>query len=539
MAPLILSERDGVLEWRGALPRARALDPDSADATFRAAVADASCAFIDADQRDPLGAARRVHQADPAVQVLLVSAPERRATLERALLFAPGLGEVWMAEPATVDPDLADRYAAVTAQRRRYQKTRRMVEAGMARVEPRRDTRALVSDAYLAALLNVLPEPIVSLDEAGCVLSWNRAAEQIVGVPRHAAVGRPVDELLRPQPASDFEGLLRRGRRGEARGETEFRRATGERGIAEVAVVPVEAAGHHVRALVLHDVTLNRETQAELEAQAAEMESQAAEMEVLNEQISEHSRDLENALATRSRFYAAMSHELRTPINAIIGYNALILDGIFGPLEPKQHQGIERAQKAAQHLLELVNDVLDLSKIEAGRIELELESTDVPLLLHELLDTVRPMAEAQRTPVQVAEGQPCARVVTDPRRLRQILLNLLSNAIKFGGGNPVTIACTPAGEGVAVEVTDRGAGIAPEHQERIFEEFVQVERAPEAGTGLGLPISRKLAGLLGGSLHVRSAPGEGSTFRLELPARPPAMAETADALPPVAPLDAV
>jgi signal transduction histidine kinase len=174
--------------------------------------------------------------------------------------------------------------------------------------------------------------------------------------------------------------------------------------------------------------------------------------------------------------------------------------------------------KAAQHLLELVNDVLDLSKIEAGRIELHVESVRFPSVIEDLFVSVRPLADENGVELSVKhEGEPYG-ISTDPRRVRQIVLNLLSNAIKFGNGKPVEV-CTarqPDG-GVEVLVRDQGIGIAKENLTRIFEEFVQITRKDEQGTGLGLPISRRLAELLGGSLSVESELEKGSTFRLLLP----------------------
>jgi signal transduction histidine kinase len=214
-----------------------------------------------------------------------------------------------------------------------------------------------------------------------------------------------------------------------------------------------------------------------------------------------------------------MSHELRTPINAIVGYNTLLLDEIYGPLNDKQRHGIQRTHKAAKHLLELVNDVLDLSKIEAGKIELALQPVSFPMMVEDLFVTVGPMADEHKTELGSRHEGDKVTVVTDPRRVRQILLNLLSNAIKFGGGKPIAVETAPMpGGGVSIAVTDRGAGIPEEDMQRIFEEFVQLEATKQqGGTGLGLPISRRLAQLLGGTLTVTSVVGEGSTFRLELP----------------------
>lgn len=228
----------------------------------------------------------------------------------------------------------------------------------------------------------------------------------------------------------------------------------------------------------------------------------------------------EQTEATRARFFAAMSHELRTPINAILGYNDLLLSGVYGELPPGQRHGIVRSQKAAKHLAELVNDVLDLSKIEAGKLRLDFEQVNVGETIEDLLTTIRPLAEERGSEMVVV---PCAcrdQITTDPRRLRQILLNLLSNATKFGAGKPIQVRCGDADGGFMVEVMDEGPGIPQEELERIFEEFVQLDSTFREGTGLGLAISRRLAGLLGGRLTATSEPGRGARFRLWLPDRP-------------------
>ena len=232
-------------------------------------------------------------------------------------------------------------------------------------------------------------------------------------------------------------------------------------------------------------------------------------------------RAAERSEAVRARFYAAMSHELRTPINAIIGYNDLILDGIYGEINDLQRAGLGRSQRAARHLTALVNDVLDMSKLEAGMEELELEDVAVVPLIDEVLYIVRPVLARYGTEVHVETA--CRHSVrSDPRRLRQILLNLLSNAAKFGDGKPVKLRCTDEPDGsLSIEVEDQGLGIAEEDLDRVFEEFVQLRTGQRMeGTGLGLPISRRLAELLGGQLDVRSEPGRGSTFRLVLPRLP-------------------
>jgi two-component system, sensor histidine kinase len=245
----------------------------------------------------------------------------------------------------------------------------------------------------------------------------------------------------------------------------------------------------------------------------------AAKLSQMNDELHRRQVALEQAMGARNRFYASMSHELRTPINAVIGYSTLMLDNIYGPLNAKQKEGLQRTLKAARHLLELVNDVLDLSKIEAGKIELTLQPVMFPSVIEDLFVTVRPLADEYGSSLELEmDGEPF-NIVSDPRRVRQILLNLLSNAIKFGEGKPIRVVCKQSADrGVELEVVDEGVGIAKDDISRIFEEFVQVSESKQPGTGLGLPISRRLAQLLDGSLSVHSEPGQGSSFRLILPA---------------------
>ena len=266
----------------------------------------------------------------------------------------------------------------------------------------------------------------------------------------------------------------------------------------------------------------SQKRELELEHRTSLLEAEArsaAKLSQMNDELHRRQIALEQAMGARNRFYASMSHELRTPINAVIGYSTLMLDNIYGPLNAKQKEGLQRTLKAARHLLELVNDVLDLSKIEAGKIELSLQPVMFPALIEDLFVTVRPLADEYGSSLSLSMEGDAFNIVSDPRRVRQILLNLLSNAIKFGEGKPIRVLCKQCvDKGVEIEVVDEGVGIAKEDMTRIFEEFVQVSESKQPGTGLGLPISRRLAQLLDGSLTVCSTPGEGSAFRLTLPA---------------------
>ena len=200
---------------------------------------------------------------------------------------------------------------------------------------------------------------------------------------------------------------------------------------------------------------------------------------------------------------------------------------MWGPLNEKQELAVERSQRASRHLRELVNDVLDISRLESGQSDMQAEEVRLPELVRDLFDTLRPLTESARTELHLVQTDTLPAIQTDPRRLRQILMNLLSNAIKFGEGSPVWVHLGQGRSGgVVVEVTDGGPGIADEDQSRIWDEFVQLSRGDNLagsvdGTGLGLPIARRLAAVLGGTLDVSSTVGVGTTFRLMLPQNPP------------------
>jgi signal transduction histidine kinase len=253
--------------------------------------------------------------------------------------------------------------------------------------------------------------------------------------------------------------------------------------------------------------------------------------------LAQRTREMERAneelrwtTEAKDRFFASMSHELRTPLNSILGYQSLLLEGVVGDVPAPARSFLERAQRSTRTLLHLVNDVLDLSKLQAGKLELVVVPARMRAIVEEALATIEPLAAARRIAVEVEPWPPLPSVHTDADRVRQILINLLSNAVKFTDEGRVTLSAAhgdgvAAGDGatdgwVELRVADTGPGIAPENQERIFHEFEQIVGATaRGGTGLGLPISRKLARLLGGELTVESELGRGSTFILRLPVR--------------------
>jgi signal transduction histidine kinase len=215
-----------------------------------------------------------------------------------------------------------------------------------------------------------------------------------------------------------------------------------------------------------------------------------------------------------------MSHELRTPLNAVLGYTDLILNDIYGDVSPKVRDVLGRVQNSGQHLLNLINDVLDLSKIEAGRLTLSLVDYAPAEIVHAAHMAAEPLAAAKNLALvlDIPDDLPPAR--GDERRLTQVLINLVGNAVKFTESGNVVISARAADGSLIVEITDTGPGIAPADQERIFEEFHQAGTAvtrKAGGTGLGLAIARRIVELHGGRIWVRSEPGQGATFAFSVP----------------------
>jgi PAS domain S-box-containing protein len=412
-------------------------------------------------------------------------------------------------------------------QRRIAEQEQQLREIERQELELRHVRELLQSEARFREIVSSAMDAIVVFDAANCITMVNSAAERMFRRPSNEAVGSAIGTLFPETTAGQTVAAIRAaGERatGDAPVRPEAltaRRANGETFPIEASVSSLETATGRTYTLIARDVSERIAHEEALEEQARSLATSAKELTELNEELHRRQVDLERAMTARSRFYASMSHELRTPINAVLGYSTLLLENIYGPLNEKQTEGIERTQKAARHLLELVNDVLDLSKIEAGKIDLRLQPVEFPTLIEDLFVTVRPLADEHGSALTLNRtGDDVTRVISDPRRVRQILLNLLSNAIKFGRGQPITVTCETRDDGgVVVSVSDQGEGISAEDQERIFHEFVQLGRTQlQDGTGLGLPISRRLAELLRGSLTVESEVGSGSTFRLQLPA---------------------
>lgn len=266
--------------------------------------------------------------------------------------------------------------------------------------------------------------------------------------------------------------------------------------------------------------------------------------------LSERSRELEHLSSElirvnrmKSEFLANVSHELRTPLNAIVGFADLLSEGIYGELTARQRKPVERIEASATHLRHLVDQILDLAKMAAGRVELQPDAIDLAAFILDVVSEVEPLMSEKNLGVSMAVSSEVPRIHTDPNQLRQILVNLIGNAVKYTDRGGVTVRARLATDGelshlpaavalldtrqagtpwVAIQVIDTGRGIATGDQTRIFEEFEQVNPGSRGdsssrGTGLGLAISRRLAHILGGEITVRSEPDKGSTFTLWIP----------------------
>ncbi|HMP90328.1 MAG TPA: ATP-binding protein [Kiritimatiellia bacterium] len=259
------------------------------------------------------------------------------------------------------------------------------------------------------------------------------------------------------------------------------------------------------------------------------------ELEML---VSKRTAELQEALTRaesadrlKSSFLATMSHELRTPLNSIIGFTGVILQGLAGPLTPEQTKQLGMVQRSARHLLELINDVLDLSKIEAGQLSIRADAVDLPASIHHVVDLIRPDAEKKGLSLQLHMPDELPTIIGDRRRVEQILMNLLSNAVKFTeqGGVTLTVECVTdfrarenATDEAAIRfrVSDTGIGIHKQDLNTLFKPFSQIDTGltrKHEGTGLGLAICRRLTDLMGGEIYVRSEPSRGSEFVVQLP----------------------
>ncbi len=326
----------------------------------------------------------------------------------------------------------------------------------------------------------------------------------------------------------------------------EVRRLSEENALLLREVEVARKAGEITATLTVQQFVEVEKMVGEIEARAAtevrlreRLSGELAVSETRQRELDEARRAAESANRTKSTFLANMSHELRTPLNAIIGYAELLQEEAEDEAQPTKVADLRKITAAARHLLTLINDVLDLSKIEAGKVELHLEPVDVGGLVHDVAVTVAPLIDQKGNTLQLDSPADIGLMRADLTRTRQCLFNLLSNAAKFTEGGAITLRVRrlpgPDGERITFAVTDTGIGMSPTQLARLFQPFTQADASTTrkfGGTGLGLTVTRHLCRLMGGDVEVTSEPGRGSTFTMYVPVVPPAQPAPA---PPAAP----
>jgi protein-histidine pros-kinase len=363
---------------------------------------------------------------------------------------------------------------------------------------------------------------VIGTDLGGKILLWNEGARRTYGYEPEEAVGGANASILHTpedvragKPGEILDAALREGK---WEGSLQRLRKNGQRFPARVVITPRrDAAGRAVGFLLISkDVSDETRRTEPLESTHRDVTGR----ESFEQPPQGKNVDRENATRARDRFLANASHELRSPLNAIIGFAGTLLMGLAGPLNADQQGQLRTIEDSATHLLSLINDLLDLARIESGTVELRREAVVCQSVVREVLTALRPSAEAKGLCLEAACPPEDVVVWTDRRALRQVLLRLTDNGIQFTERGGVRLELARPGDGradTAISVTDTGIGIRPEDQARLFEAFEQVhgpgrERRP--GTGLGLHLSRKLAELLGAHIRLHSEYGQGSTFTL-------------------------
>jgi PAS domain S-box-containing protein len=368
---------------------------------------------------------------------------------------------------------------------------------------------AKLLDAKFRDLLESLPDGIVMTNSTGRIVMANMQAEKLFGYSPGELRGQAIEVLL--------PGRFRRGHVGYRGAYTDRPRTramgagmelfglrkNGEEFPVEISLSPLRTEEGTLVMSAVRDATDRKR---------------------IEQVLHEKNIELENANLAKDRFLASMSHELRTPLNAIIGFTGMMLMQLAGPLSATQEKHLKTIQSSAKHLLSLINDLLDLAKIESGKLQLTFEPVDCVEVVNQVAETLRPLAEHKGLGFRV-EAPEGMVFDTDRRALSQIVINLVNNAIKFTDRGEVVVRLARNGHRIELGVTDTGPGIKESDQAKLFQAFSQMDDSTtrrHEGTGLGLYLSQKLAALLNGELRLSSREGEGSTFTLSLGEADPA-----------------
>jgi PAS domain S-box-containing protein len=396
------------------------------------------------------------------------------------------------------------------------------------------EVQARAESDRLNLIIDSVADPIVVTDAGGATSLMNEPAERLFTVPvRASALEQRWVQANDAHFSSFIAGMLV---------------SADQRRVGEIALIdpklgeplPVEAIAGKILSdhgelnavvTLLHDrreAIEKGKLYEQLKEASDELERriQAATSDIAhqNELLRRQAIELEQASALKSQFLANMSHEFRTPLNAMLGYTSMMLQGVAGPLEPAAKRHLSRVESNGRHLLTIINEILDISRIEAGRMPLQVTRFDVPQLVAEVKSELEPIILRSKLALTVDLPKDLPPMMSDRQKVKQILLNLLSNALKFTHQGRITISArrNDRDRTLALSVVDTGIGIAPADQGKIFEDFRQLDNSPTrayGGTGLGLSICRRLAQMLDGNITLRSQVGKGSVFTLVLPIR--------------------
>jgi PAS domain S-box-containing protein len=375
-----------------------------------------------------------------------------------------------------------------------------------------KETRsAILAERRFRDLLEAAPDAIIEVDHEGRIRLLNLATEKLFGYKRDELLGQPVEILVpdavRPRHAQDRvsygdhpftrpmgSGLALHGRRKD-----------GSSLPVEISLSPVKSEGGFRVTAIIRDISERRQA----DDRFREMQ------QAYTRELESRNREVERANQLKSEFLASMSHELRTPLHTIVGFAELLAEELEGPLNQKQHRFVNNIHQDSLHLLALINDILDISKIESGRLELHCEAFDIASVLEDTVSSLRPQGVAKSIRIETNLLKPQA-IFADRLRIKQILYNLLNNALKFTpAGGRVQVGAAMRDGFLEVSVSDTGVGIPQDQHEAVFDKFYQVgttTKGVREGTGLGLAITKALVEEHGGRIWVESQPGKGSRF---------------------------
>jgi len=394
---------------------------------------------------------------------------------------------------------------------------RELRDAGVRRGRKRAEEALQESEARNGAILEAALDSIITMDHKGKIVEFNPAAEKAFGYKRQEIMGQLLADLIIPPSLRERhrQGLAHYLASGEGpvlnkRIELTAMRSDGTEFPVELAVSRIPGEGPTIFTAYIRDLT-EQKAQEVIRRRSQELEEQ--------------NRLIQEANRLKNEFFANMSHELRTPLNAIIGFSQILVDGKAGSLQPNQREYIEDILTSGQHLLQLINDVLDLAKIEAGKMELDVRTFSFKKAVEEVCAIMRSVASKRNIRIHVNLASDLDAVTLDELRFKQVLYNLLSNAVKFSheDGKVEVVAKTDIAEKIRFQVKDYGIGIKAEDLPRLFREFEQLDSDAarrHQGTGLGLALTKRLVELQRGSITVESEMGEGSIFEIVLPISP-------------------